>query len=505
VNHQPAQLSKFGPALTAAGLALALYAVTIGGTYIYDDVQIIEHDPRIHLVRSWGQLWTTDYFNGGIDNLYRPLVSQSFALQWWLHGDRPWAFHLVNILLHAGFAAAVAEMTRRLMGAKSAYIAGLLFAAHPIHVEAVAGIVGRCDEMCALFIVLGLVLFLHRPLTGLRAVGIAACAIAAMLSKEQGLLFPFILLALALCTDRRPESANEKQIMLLLTLALCLAVAGLINLREEILKLPFEWDKVFLDETIQPLKDSGPRDRMLMVFVILGHYASLMVAPWKLSIDYGTAVMNSTADLRDPYLYLGFLAALLIVGAFWLSISRRDWAPVFCLVAAALTYGMISNIILIGAIFGERLMYVPSAFLIPWLAFYLAKLPTKSLAVASALLMVLASMRTVTYAARWNDRLGFYESSLADQPKSVRMYALLAFELMARGDLPRAAQVAANGREVDPQYWNMWILSGKIAETQGNLHEAEAMYRKAFELKPISSIQAMLLQVEEREESATRP
>src|SRR5207302_1491031 len=117
-----------------------------------DDRYILLSDPRVGDVGQWGQYWTKDYFNGGADNLYRPLVSMSYALQAKLHGrgeGAAWAFHLVNVLLHAAASAAVAELARRVSrSSAAALVAGLLFAAHPIHVEAVANIVGRAELMC---------------------------------------------------------------------------------------------------------------------------------------------------------------------------------------------------------------------------------------------------------------------------------------------------------------------------------------------------------------------
>jgi len=78
----------------------------------------------------------------------------TYALQWLIHGDTiAWPYHAVNWILHACVAACVAELTRRLIANKgeiAAYIAGLLFAVHPVHVEAVANIIGRAELMCAL-------------------------------------------------------------------------------------------------------------------------------------------------------------------------------------------------------------------------------------------------------------------------------------------------------------------------------------------------------------------
>ena len=151
-TDQDAKVGKFSrlaPALISAVLAGAVFAITLGGTYIYDDFDVFQLDNRLHHPVLWGQYWTQSY-NGGVDNLYRPLVSMTYAVQWWLHGadeGDAWKFHLVNLLLHAAVTALVAELARRLGGLKLAWIVGLLFAVHPVHVEAVANIVGRAELM----------------------------------------------------------------------------------------------------------------------------------------------------------------------------------------------------------------------------------------------------------------------------------------------------------------------------------------------------------------------
>src|SRR2546427_1168006 len=72
-----------------------------------------------------------------------------FALDRLLDGTA-W-FHLVNVLWHVATVVAVAALARRWAGDVAALAAGLLFAVHPVHVEAVANVVGRGGVMAAPF------------------------------------------------------------------------------------------------------------------------------------------------------------------------------------------------------------------------------------------------------------------------------------------------------------------------------------------------------------------
>src|SRR5690242_1953797 len=92
-----AKSATWQPAALAAILAALVSMVSLGGTYVYDDQWIVQRDPRVHEPGRWKEYFTTAYFPEGVDRLYRPLTSLSYALQWHLHGDRPWAFHLVNV------------------------------------------------------------------------------------------------------------------------------------------------------------------------------------------------------------------------------------------------------------------------------------------------------------------------------------------------------------------------------------------------------------------------
>ncbi|MDB5320729.1 MAG: Tetratricopeptide 2 repeat protein [Phycisphaerales bacterium] len=504
IETPPRHARPWLPAALSAALAMLLYAHTLGGTWIYDDLFHARDDPRLADVRLWGQYLTDSYMPSGVDRLWRPLVSLSYAVQWKLTGDRAWPFHAVNILLHAGASALVAELARRLTGKRSvALVAGLFFAAHPLHVEGVAYIVGRAESACAVGS-LGALVLLMRPLTVRRVMAVYACFLVALLSKEQGLLLPAMMLALwplrrRLIEPMLSEASTRRGLVLIVLFTL----AGYIVYREHI--LPWYWDASLLDYATQPMTHSGLRDRVLIPFALLGRAVALLVLPLKLSPEYGLAVITARQDLADIYLYLGILSSIAVLGGAWIAYRRRAWTMLFLLFCAALTYFMVANVKLIGVVFAERLLYLPSAFVLILLAMALSRLPRRAMAVVVAVIVMGWSVRTVTYAARWNDLMTFYARSIEDSPRAARLRVLLARQLIDRGELAPARRIIEEGLTVAPDYWKLWSLAARVAIEQGRLSDAQSYIDRAWTLNP----QILeLLAVEERlqaRRAATRP
>ncbi|KAK3927728.1 Protein O-mannosyl-transferase TMTC2 [Frankliniella fusca] len=110
--------------------------------------------------------WGTPLTHSGSHGSYRPLTVLSLRLNALLAGgalqDSPWGFHAGNVLLHVAASLLVLALGRRLLGSPwAAAVAALLFAAHPVHCEAVAGVVGRADLLCAVFSLVSLLAYLR--------------------------------------------------------------------------------------------------------------------------------------------------------------------------------------------------------------------------------------------------------------------------------------------------------------------------------------------------------
>uniref|UniRef100_A0A182JC79 Glycosyltransferase RgtA/B/C/D-like domain-containing protein n=1 Tax=Anopheles atroparvus TaxID=41427 RepID=A0A182JC79_ANOAO len=117
---------------------------------------------------SWAQMlqndfWGTPLADSGSHGSYRPLCVASFKLNYLLDGFKPFGYHLVNVLLHSLATGLVVKLARHILPAarSGAAVAGLLFAAHPIHTEAVAGVVGRADLTGCIFYLLALLAYIR--------------------------------------------------------------------------------------------------------------------------------------------------------------------------------------------------------------------------------------------------------------------------------------------------------------------------------------------------------
>jgi hypothetical protein len=110
--------------------------------------------------QKWYQLWFNDFWgtplvDSGSHGSYRPLCVLSYKLNHIFGGLKPFGYHLINVLLHCLSTGLVVKLARHILpNGISIVITGLLFASHPIHTEAVAGIVGRADLIACNFYIL---------------------------------------------------------------------------------------------------------------------------------------------------------------------------------------------------------------------------------------------------------------------------------------------------------------------------------------------------------------
>ena len=130
-----------------AVVAALLYSTTLDCELCFDDKKAIRDNSDLRPDTPWMNLLIDDFWGTRINSSlshksYRPLCVATFRLNYLLHELQPMGYHLVNVLLHSAVCYLYVQLCGVVFSAVwPALIAGLLFAVHPIHTEAVSTVV----------------------------------------------------------------------------------------------------------------------------------------------------------------------------------------------------------------------------------------------------------------------------------------------------------------------------------------------------------------------------
>jgi len=495
VGHAPRiNRNLVAGAALAAALSVVCYAGTVSNQFVFDDHDIIARNPLVtsdepHL----GRIFTSHYWEHvtPAGNLYRPLTILTYWLSHAAGGLDPAGYHVVNILLHALCSVLMVALAARLgLSAPSATAAGVLFATHPIHTEAVAGIVGRADLMTASCLLAALIV--HTATSGSpmpRALGIAALYAAGLLSKENAIVLPGLMLAADL---RAPQPGRRAWRTLLPAYAACIAVAaGWLALRAAV--LPGSGGTGAAGD---PFSEAPAAIRICTALGVLARYVWLLIWPVALSADYSFAQIPAALSFAQPLTLAGaaLLAALIAIA------TRRTgrWRLAsFCALFFLIAMAPVSNLLFgIGTIMGERLLYLPSAAFcmgLPALASALClrgaprgvSVPARRAAAAAcALLALLYSARTIARAGDWKDQLTLFSVTARTSPRSAKVRYNLGRALEDAGRTAEALSAYREALAILPEYAPAHNNAGLLLAASGDLAGAREHLEAATRFDP---------------------
>ena len=532
---------------------------TLSGGFVYDDLAVVYDNPRIRSLtdpdiwrRDWWQPATPDQevLRRHRDRLYRPLTLWTMAVNYAVGDLRPFGYHLANVALHVTVCVLVWHLAQRLFADKAvATVGALLFAVHPVHAEAVAGIVGRAEILAALFMLLGLLALLppirapsenRAPsavqarrairarsasegnnlvvgLTWKRVLLAATAFLAALFSKETAICYlPVALLVMYATRERWP--AGRPRAWVLVTGVL--AVPLLIYLTARWYALDGHLMREFAPGLLEnPLAWVGLPQRWLHAFTVAGHYVRLMLVPGRLSCDYGLAVVDAE---RGPELltFVGILAAAVTIwalcGYFRTSTLRRQLALLSAIFVAS--YALLSNtVILIGVAVGERLMYWPSIAVVLALALVLVHLwgrcsewqaispgIRRMMPYLGAALLVSLGARTVVRNSDWSSNLELFGRDVASFPESAKLHIAVSREILQelertperRPQEPALQVVRAHLRKalaIYPRSATSLELLGRERALAGDRQGAISYFEAATQLQPLAGFSQEIL------------
>ncbi|NLG41865.1 MAG: tetratricopeptide repeat protein [Phycisphaerae bacterium] len=498
----------------------ACFLNSLPNSFVYDDVPQVVENPVIRSITNFHAIWLggwTNTYSGAEarmhpnpDLLYRPFTVFTLALGHSLHGLWAPGFRLVNIALHGLTCFLIWEFLRRLFEDRSLATWGaLLFAVHPVHVEAVAYIVGRAEVLATIFSLLGLLVLVPKngPSDTGRAWRAMPLFFLALLSKETAVSYvPMALIVLHACRGRTPI----RGVRWWGVHALCLLLPLLIYLPLRVWALGGAFMRAPA-ALLNPIVNAEMPARLLMPFEVLGHYVRLLLFPLHLSADYGYQVFDPRADANGMTL-LGLAAAAGLVAALlgYLRAGEHWRRLAVCAALFIAAYALFSNsLLLIGVSVAERLMYWPSVAgcgLLAALALALERRCGASVtraspavsrftAVAAVLVLAAFATRTVIRNTDWYSALRLATHDAACYPQSAALNAGAAMQYIdvasqtddpvaRRQNLERADEYAARALQHYPVHWGYHLMRSDILSSLGQADVALHHIRQAVQLNP---------------------
>ena len=422
-------------AVVIACVALAASITGIHNGFAYDDQWIIVENARVHALRAPWHFFTESYWPSVRGSaLYRPMAIFVYALQWVVGGGQPLVFHVVNIALYVTVCVIMYWLALQLLPRVAATIAGMLFAAHPVHVEAVGNVVGQAELWAACAVLAATALYLRARRDGLAlrggdATGIAALYAVGLFFKEHVIVLPALLIAVELLVVQDPRPWRERldesaafllKLALLATLFFAIRTAVLVD--------------VVGDSPHPSLQNLSMAQRAVVMLGLVPEFGRLLLWPARLYADYSPALVHVHTswhvELVPGILFVGCTALLTLI------CLRRAPLVTFGIVWSTICLVPVVNILIpTGLLLAERTLLLPSVGAMlavgvagGWMVRRLHHAPRAAQLAAGGVVAALVVAGTAHSAERqrtWRDNDQVFETLARDAPLNYRSHYAL--------------------------------------------------------------------------------
>jgi hypothetical protein len=487
-----------------AGLLLALlatYANHFHNAFHFDDFHTITQNPAIRSLANVPRFFT----DGRTFSIlpahysYRPLVSASLALDYWLgKGLDPLWFHIstffwYSVQLGLMYLLYIRMLNRSRAASSNVYFAIFAvawYALHPANAETVNYIIQRGDLYSTLGVVAGLVVYGYSPGTRKWGVYLLPVALGA-LAKPTALVFPALLFIYALLFEDQDQAAatNQFRWLDLRRAALLCIPAALVCLALAVL------DSALTPKTFVAGAASRTQYWLTQPIVAL-HYFKSFFLPTELTADTDRPL---TANLFSETAVIGiaFLCALLL--AVRATLRSRELRPIGFGLLWFLIALLPTSLIPLAEPDNDHRMFFPFvglAIAATWtLRVVLDKRDrwvssrVRRTAVVACSLCLLAAHAYGTYQRNvvWHSEESLWRDVTQKSPHNGRGLMNYGLTLMAKGDIGAAYSYFQRAAAFTPNYSTLEINLGVAA---GALHrdaEAEQHFRRAIALAPQDS------------------
>jgi len=486
----------------------AVYLNILANGFVIDDSFQIIGNRWIKDIGHLPEIFSSNFVLGGKTAFYRPVVHVFYMISYYLFGLKPWGFHLMSMLFHAGVSVLVFLTLRRLLVRVSVrpekgggtqplhnaaftltstffsppFVAALLFATHPIHTEAVAWI-SVTDLYMTFFYLLSFYCYIRSSEEG--SSGRAAYAFSivsfflATLCKEPALTLPAMLVVYDYVYRKEGEGILyyvKRYIPFLIAGGVYFslrvhALGGMVTFRTPLTLSPYEY--------------------LVAVLALFRKYMEKLLVPVNLNVWH---VFQPPASLFSFSGMVSLVVAVAFLIGVIVAIRKKRAAllgftfillPLLpALYLPGLTQGLENA-------FTERYLYLPSFGFILLVALLIARIKEKAGARWGAVLTTVLAVTILLYASgsiirntAWRDSYTLWTDVARKSPESGEPYNALGDYYREKGMFDKAIEQYQRGLAISPGKAHIHVSLGIAYAQTGMTDKALEEFRTALVLRP---------------------
>jgi protein O-mannosyl-transferase len=464
--------------LILAAVTIFAYRPAWNGGFVWDDDVYIANNELLTAPDGLQRIW----FSLDSPSQYFPLVYTTFRIEHAVWGLDPTGYHWVNLLLHIGNALLVWLVLARLK-VPGAWLAGAIFALHPVQVESVAWITERKNVLMSFFFLLTLLAWIAfvdgRTKRPWLFYGLALILyLLALSAKTTACTLPAALF-LILWLQKKPISwKGIFQIIPFLVLGIAMGV------------LAMWWERYHQGTSRAVFTFLSPIERVLVASRAIWFYLSKLAWPSNLTFIYPRWDIAPTHLLNYAWLLAGVIVCVAIY-------FLRRYAGRSVEVAAGFFVATLSPVLGFIMLYTFRYTFVADHYQ------YLACIGPIALASAGlvnladtsknsrtlifgAPLFVVALLATLTWrqAAMYGNIETLWRTTLSRNPSCWMAHNNLGIVLFEKGQLDDAIAHYETTLQMQPNFWDADYNLGTALLGKGQVDEAIVYCDKAVRMQP---------------------
>uniref|UniRef100_A0A8C1J2E3 dolichyl-phosphate-mannose--protein mannosyltransferase n=2 Tax=Cyprinus carpio TaxID=7962 RepID=A0A8C1J2E3_CYPCA len=498
------------------GLVVGCYWNSLFCGFVFDDVSAILDNKDLRPSTPLKNLFLNDFWGTPMSEershkSYRPLTVLTFRFNYLFSELSSSSYHLLNVVLHAVVCVLFLHFCRLLLDRSTSLIAALLFAVHPIHTEAVTGVVGRAELLSSIFLLAAFLAYTKskgadHSIVWTPIISTVFLVAVATLCKEQGITvigicciyevfvaqgFTLPMLIDTLLQVLRGKDGFPYAVLqtLLKLIVLIISTLLLVIVRVQVIQSQLPVFTRFDN----PAAVSSTPSRQLTFNYLLPVNAWLLLNPSELCCDWTMGTIPLVESLLDPRnlatVVFYAMLSLLAYHSLWYGHSSAK-IVMMALSLIVLPFIPASNLFFpVGFVVAERVLYVPSMGFCVLVAHGFKLLSQRgALKKTSWLLMgVLLTTHAVKTFNRnwdWESEYTLFTSALKVSRNNAKLWNNVGHALENQNSYERALRYFLQATRVQPDDIGAHMNVGRTYKNLNRSREAEEAYLIAKSLMP---------------------